>query len=57
MSDSFIIPGTVAHLASHSWDFPCKNIGVGCRHFLLQGFIPDPRLDLMSPALPGSFYH
>ena len=32
------------------WDFPGKNPGVGC-HFLLQGNLPDPRIEPMPPAL------
>ena len=32
------------------WDAPGKNTGVGC-HFLLQGILPDPGLELMPPAL------
>ena len=36
------------------WDFPSKNTGVGC-HSLLQG-IPDPRVELKSPALAGGFF-
>ena len=34
MSDS-VRPQTAAHQASHPWDSPGKNTGVGC-HFLLQ---------------------
>ena len=30
---------TVEHQASRPWDFPGKNIGVGC-YFLLQGIFP-----------------
>ena len=37
MSDSFVAPWTVACQAP-LWNFPGKNIGVGC-HFLLQGII------------------
>ena len=33
------------------WDFPSKNIGVGC-HFLLQGNLPNPVIKLMSPGSP-----
>ena len=32
------------------WDFPCKSTGVGC-HFLLQGDLPDPGMELWSPEL------
>ena len=36
----------------HPWNFPGKNIGVGC-HFLLQGIFPTQRLNpcVLSPAL------
>ena len=37
------------------WDFPGKNTEVGC-HFLLQGDLPDPGIELVShvsPALAG----
>ena len=37
--DSFVIPWTVAHQLLCPWDFPGKNMGVGC-HFLLQGIFP-----------------
>ena len=40
------------------WDFPGKNIGVGC-HALLQGNLSDPGIEpvsLMSPALEGRFF-
>ena len=40
--DSFVTPWTAAHEA---WDFPGKNIGVGC-HFLLQWIFPTQRLNL-----------
>ena len=32
------------------WDSPGKNTGVGC-HALLQGNLPDPRMEPWSPAL------
>ena len=32
------------------WDSPGKNTGVGC-HFLLQGNLPNPRIEPRSPAL------
>ena len=32
------------------WDFPGKSTGVGC-HFLLQGDLPDPGMELGSPKL------
>ena len=36
MSDSLVIPRTVANQAPLLWNFPGKKTGVGC-HFLLQG--------------------
>ena len=37
------------------WDFPGKNIGVGC-HFLLQGGLPDPGIKLTFPALQADYW-
>ena len=37
------------------WDFPGKSAGVGC-HFLLQGNLPDPEIELTSPTLTGRFF-
>ena len=31
------------------WKFPGKNTGMGC-HFLLQGILPDPGIESMSPV-------
>ena len=57
------IPWSLAHQAPLSLgfarqDFPGKNSRqVGC-HFLLQGNLPDPGIELTSPALQGGFsYH
>ena len=36
-------------------DFPGKNTGVGC-HCLLQGNLPNPGIEPMSPALTGEFF-
>ena len=36
------------------WGFPGKKTGVGC-HYPLQGILPDPRIELASPALTGGF--
>ena len=33
--------------------FPGKNTGVGC-HALLQGGLPDPGFELVSPVAPAS---
>ena len=38
-----------------SWNFTGKNTGVGF-HFLLQGDLPDPGIEPMSPALAGRFF-
>ena len=37
------------------WDSPGKHTGVGC-HFLLQGNLPDPGIETLSPALAGRFF-
>ena len=40
------------------WDSPGTNIAMGC-HFLLQGDLPNPGIELaspMSPALAGRFF-
>ena len=37
------------------WDFLGKNAGVGC-HFLLQGALPDPGIEPMSPTLASRFF-
>ena len=44
----FATPWTVAHQALRPWDFPGKNIGVGC-HFLLQEIFPAQGLNLGLP--------
>ena len=44
ISDSLQPPGLYGRLLC-PWDFPGKNIGVGC-HFLLQGIFPTQRLNL-----------
>ena len=40
------------------WDFPVRNIGVGC-HFLLQGNLPNPGIKPAAPASIGRqiLYH
>ena len=62
--DSFVIPWTVAHQLLCPWDFPGKNMGVGC-HFLLQGIFLTQGLNLhllhwQADSLPlshwGSFH-
>ena len=37
------------------WDSPDKDTAVGC-HFLLQGVLPNPGIEPMSPALAGGFF-
>ena len=37
------------------WDFPGKNIGVGC-HFPSPGDLPGPGIEPTSPALAGRFF-
>ena len=37
------------------WHPPGKGTGVGC-HALLQGGLPDPRIQPVSPALAGRFF-
>ena len=52
---SLVTPWTVAHQLLCSWDSPGKNTGVGC-HFLLQGNLSDPGIELRSPALQTDSY-
>ena len=51
MSNSCDAPGTVAARLLCPWDFPGKNIGVGC-HFLFQGIFPTQRSNLCLLHLP-----
>ena len=44
MSNSFVTPWAVATRLFCPWNFPGKNIGVGC-HFLLQGNFPTQGLN------------
>ena len=44
LSNSSVIPWMVAHRLLCPWDFPVKNIGVGC-HFLIQGIFPTQGLN------------
>lgn len=37
------------------WNFPYKNTRMGC-HFLLQGNLPDPRIEPSSLELAGIFF-
>ena len=54
MSNSLATPGTVAHQAPLSIDFPGKNTGVGCHSLLLRD-LPNPGLEPRSPALKADF--
>ena len=47
----FAILWTVAHQVPLSMDSLGKNTGVD-RHALLQGNLPDPGIEIMSPAAP-----
>ena len=49
---TLVIPWTVACQAPLSMEFPGNNTGMGCQ-FLLQGNLPDPGIEPMSPALPA----
>ena len=46
----YSLPGSPVH-----GDSPGKNTGVGC-HFLPPGNLPDPGIELVSPALAGEFF-
>ena len=43
-------PWTIARQVFCPWDFPGKSTGVGC-HALLQRDLPNPEIELRSPAL------
>ena len=45
------LPGSSVHGVSQAR----KNTGVGC-HFLLQGNLPNPEIELTSPTLAGRFF-
>lgn len=51
VSDSFL--WTVVHQAPNPWDFPAYT-GVGC-HFPSLRVLPDPGIELLSPALQADF--
>ena len=51
-----VTPWTVATGLLCPWDFPGKKIGVGC-HFLLQGNLPDPGVELVSCFGRRILYH
>ena len=55
MSNSFVIPWTVACQAPLSMGFPGKNIGVGC-FFPSPGDLPQAEIKLTSSALAGRFF-
>ena len=53
VSDPFLSHGLNRLLCP--WDSPGKNTGLGS-HFLLQGQLPEPGIEPMSPALVGRFF-
>ena len=56
MSDSFATPLTLLPaMLLCPWDFPDKGTGVDC-HFLLEGNLPNPGIEPMSPALASGFF-
>ena len=56
MPASSVTPWTVCSLpGSCPWDFPGKNTRMGYQ-FLLQGNLPDPGIELTSPALADGFF-
>ena len=55
LSDSFGIPGTVTHQAPLSKGFPSQEHWSGLP-FLSPGDLPQPGIELMSPALAGRFF-
>ena len=58
VSDSVRPPGLWPARLLCPWDSPGKNIGEGC-HFFLQGNLPDPGIEPVSPvslALAGGFF-
>ena len=55
MSDSFVTPWTVAHLASLSIGFPRQEYWSGLP-FPTLGDLPGPGIKPMSPTLAGKFF-
>ena len=55
MSDSFVTPGTVASQVFLSMGFPREEYWSGLP-FPLLGNLPDPGIELTSPALAGRFF-
>ena len=56
MSDSFATPLTLLPaMLLCPWDFPDKDTGVDC-HFLLEGNLPNPGIEPVSPALADGFF-
>ena len=55
LSDSFGIPGTVTHQAPLSKGFPSQEHWSGLP-FHSPGDLPQPGIELMSPALAGRFF-
>ena len=54
MSDSFVTPWTVAHQAPLFMGFPRQRYWNGLP-FPSPGDLPNPEIDLVSPALAGGF--
>ena len=55
MSDSFVTSGTVAHEVLLSMGFPTQEYWGGLP-FPFPGDLPDPGIELTSPALAGRFF-
>ena len=58
MSGALLLFGLQPTWLLCQWDFPGKNTEVGC-HFLLQGNLPDPGIEPVSPVSPslaGGFF-
>ena len=55
MSDSFVMPWTIACLAPLSMGFPREEYWSRLP-FLSPGYLPDPGMELASPTLAGEFF-
>ena len=55
MSDSFVTSGTMAHEVLLPMGFPTQEYWGGLP-FPSPGDLPDPRIELASPALVGRFF-
>ena len=56
VSDSSVIPWTIAHQASLCMGFPRQDYWSGLL-FPSPGDLPDPGVELVSPALAGGFFY